>query len=144
MAPFLLNNFTHKKIEIKNTKYFSYSYSVGDYVDASYSYDLKLENDKYIAGYKKEGVSEEDMLKKELKKEEVLKLEKILNDNNIYKWNGYHKSDKNVLDGNGFSLNYRNTNNIDISASGYMMYPNGYNNFKNDIINFYENLFNEK
>ena len=130
--------------EIKDTKYFSFSYSVGYYANASYDYELKLENDKYIAGYKKEGVSEEDMLKKEVTKDDVLKLEKILSDNDIYKWNGYHKSDKNVLDGDGFSLSYRSTNNINISASGYMMYPKGYLNFKNDIISFYSELFDEK
>ena len=134
-----------KKIEIKDTKSFEFGYSVGNYMNGSYLYKLVLKDDnKYYAFYKADGVSEEDMLTKEIDKDKVLELENILNKHNIYKWDGYSKSDKNVLDGNGFHLYYHRTDREGISASGYMMYPKGYNDFKSDIISFYEELFKDE
>lgn len=138
------NNNVKVKSPIKDTKSFHFSYSVGNYTNASYSYDVELENGKYFAIYKADGVSEEDAFKKEISKDTVLELEKILNEYKIYKWDGFNKSDEDVLDGYSFSLNYWNQNKEDIHASGYMMYPNNYREFRSAIINFYNVLFEEE
>lgn len=130
------------KINIENTKCFTFSYSVGNYMNAAYIYTLeKIENDKYIVTYQGDGMS--NKLEKEISEDKVLELENILKENEIYKWNGFDKSDNNVLDGHDFSLYYKN-NNQTISASGYMMYPDGYKNFKTIIDTFYSELFKEE
>lgn len=132
-----------KKIDIENTNYFTFSYSVGNYMYASYIYTLeKKENDKYLFTY--QGNEMSNKLKKEVSKDKVLELEKILEENDIYKWNGFNKSDNNVLDGHDFNLYYKKDNKETISASGYMMYPDGYKNFKNIIDTFYSELFKEE
>lgn len=131
------------KINIENTIYFTFSYSVGNYMYASYIYTLeKKENDKYLFTY--QGNEMSNKLKKEVSKDKVLELEKILEENDIYKWNGFNKSDNNVLDGHDFNLYYKKDNKETISASGYMMYPDGYKNFKNIIDTFYSELFKEE
>ena len=133
-----------KKVEIMTTKSFNFSYSVGTYMNASYNYGLELKKDgRYVLSYKPAGVSEEDKMEKEISKDDVLELEKILIKNNISKWDGFHKTDSNVLDGNDFFLNYYRDDSQSISASGYMKYPSGYNDFKNDIISFYSKIFPE-
>ena len=67
---------------------------------------------------------------------------RVLSDPNLLV--GFDKSDDNVLDGNGFYLSYFTEDNQQISASGYMKYPDGYSTFKNDIISFYEKYFLEE
>ena len=129
------------KMIIENTTYFRFSYSVGYYMNASYEYELELKDGKYIMSYKPDGISEEDKSIKEVNKDIVLEIEKILTKHDIYKWDGFDKVDKDVLDGNSFSLSYRKEDNETISASGYMMYPDGYREFRDEIHNYYVKLF---
>ena len=131
-----------EKVKLENTTHFRFYYSVGNYIDAYVVYTLDLNDDnKYIVSFKDDGVKEEDKLTREVGKDEVLKLEEIFNKYYIYEWDGYSKADQDVLDGNSFSLNYKNADKISISASGYMMYPERYRDFKEEIIYFYHNLF---
>lgn len=135
----------HKKIDIKNTKHFSFSYTVGNYMNGSYSYNLELDsNNKYIASYKPDGVSDENKLKKEVSKDDAILLENILKKNNIYLWNGFKKADKNVLDGRSFDLVYSDLDGNYISASGYMKYPRGYQKFKEEVHNYFLSLFKDE
>ena len=133
-----------KKIVIENTKYFRYSYSVGVYVNGNSSFEIEKLDDKYMAYYKPVGMSEEKRMEKEVTTDYVLGLEKILNDHTIYKWNGFNKADKYVLDGNDFHLTYKKDDDITITASGYMKYPDGYRGFESDIGNYFEELFKEE
>lgn len=130
-----------KIITIENTKYFRFYYSVGYHYNGSYLYDLELNDGKYYIGYKIDGISDEDKLIKEISKDTLLELESILTKHNIYKWNGFDKSDNDVLDGDSFSLYYKKENDEKIDATGYMMYPDGYKEFRDDIHIFYEELF---
>ena len=145
MSICFLNGCINKNIEIENTKKFKFSYSVGNYMYSDYCYELELNSeDKYIISYKPVGISDENKFQKEITKEQVLELEEILKRNKISKWNGFKKADKNVLDGYSFDLHYRKQNDENIDASGYMKYPKGYKEFKNDIINFYTNIFKDE
>lgn len=143
MSTFILCGCFNKKIEIKNTKSFYFYYSVNNAKNGSYIYKINLEDSKYIAYYKGEGISEEDSIRKEISKEKVLELEQILTKYKVYKWNGFKKSNKKILDGKSFRMNYKTENNS-IEASGYMSYPNGYKEFKDEIKNWYNELFKEE
>ena len=137
-------NLYKDKTKIENTKSLTFRYTVGNYINADIVYELYLINNSYIATYKIAGIPKENQLKKEVSKETVTKIENILKKYKVYKWNGFNKSDNNVLDGNSFSFSYTNTNKKYISASGYMKYPKNYRNFKNDINSLYEELFKEE
>lgn len=63
----------------------------------------------------------------------VQKLTDICNAHKISRWDGFHKSDKNVLDGSGFSLNVTYEGGGKISAGGYMRYPRGFSEFRDEI-----------
>ena len=63
-----------KKVEIKHTKRFVFSYSVGYYKDASYLYELEKKKDgTYILSYKAAGIPDEDKLEKEDIRKEGIK-----------------------------------------------------------------------
>lgn len=147
MSIFLLSGCFHKKIEkvnIENTKSFSFGYSVGNYMNGNVIYEIEKKDGKIIASYKANEVPDEDKLEKEISEETLKELEEILKKHKVYEWNGFKKSDPNVLDGNSFHLYYWTENKENIDASGYMMYPNGYGEFKAEIHEFFTTLFKEE
>ena len=144
MNSFIKDNLLNKKVKIENTKSLRFTYTVGYFINADIVYELNLQDNKYIAYHKIVGVKEEEKLKKEINKDIVLEIENILKKYKVYKWNGFNKSDKNVLDGNSFYFTYTNGNNENIHASGSMMYPSNYRDFKADIDTLFEDLFKEE
>jgi hypothetical protein len=133
----LLTGCFKKKIRVENLKSFHYSYSVGYYMNASYSYDIEKKDDKYIVSIKDAGMPEEKARKYTVEKGKIQQFESLLNEIEIYRWNGFQKSDKNVLDGNSFSLSIWLENKENISASGYMMWPSHYTEKKAVIENWF-------
>ena len=104
---------------------------------------IELKDKKYQVSIKPTGITEEETLKIEISPKEINKIEKILKENEIGNWNGFQKTDKNVLDGNSFSLSIRFTNNDSISASGYMKYPNNYKKVQAELDKFFMDIYNK-
>ena len=78
-----------------------------------------------------------------LKKADIKKTIELLNKYKIVKWNNFNKSDNSVLDGNAFSLYIKYNNEKNISANGYMRYPENYKGFKDSIIKLFDKIANE-
>lgn len=123
---------TRKRIELTkdNINHIHFSYSTGNMMYANVSYDIDLEKDGYIATIKPNGVSDEAAKKVNLDEKTMEDLVDKLNKYNITTWNVFKKSDKNVLDGNSFSLSIKTKNDEWIEASGYMMWPKNYSEVK--------------
>ena len=79
--------------------------------------------------------------KKEITKKEVKKIENILKKYEVYKWDGFNKSDQNVLDGNSFDISIILKNKETIRAYGYMKYPNNYREVKNELDNIFMEIY---
>lgn len=139
---FLLFNYLKKRsVIISGVKYFNYSYTVGYHYEASVVYKFELNNNEYSVIIKDEGKGLEDASQYDVDKDFAKKLENILNKYKINSWDGFQKSNKNVLDGNSFDL-YIKFNNKSISASGYMKWPRDYDLFKSDINELFSELRN--
>lgn len=123
---------TRKKIVLTkdNINHIHFSYSTGNMMYANVSYDIDLEKEGYVATIKPNGVSDEAAKKVNLDKKTMEDLVDILNKYNITSWNGFKKSDKNVLDGNSFSFSIGTKDEKWIEASGYMMWPKNYSEVK--------------
>lgn len=67
-------------------------------------------------------------------------LEEIAQRNHLEKWNGFHKTNKQVLDGNSFSLMLRMTDGTQISAYGNNSYPKGYGEAEKEILALFQDL----
>ena len=132
-----------KEVEISKIKYFNFGYTTGNMIDAYVSYNIELKDKKYLVSIKPTRIPEEETLKIEISPKEMNKIKKILKENEVGKWDGFQKSDKNVLDGNSFSLSVRFTNNDSISASGYMKYPNNYKKVQDELDKFFMNIYNK-
>ena len=98
----------------------------GTYVGAGFDYEYRLEDGKGVISIRIDGVRSEDALILNADEQFVSKLESIIEEHKLRKWDGFSKSDNNVLDGSGFGFYVRYDDRSRISASGYMMYPKGY------------------
>ena len=61
-------------------------------------------------------------------------IDEIAEKHRIVRWNGFNKKSKHALDGDSFGLSVKYTSGKTISARGYISAPNGYNQFKSDLI----------
>lgn len=142
----LIFNKKEEKVEISKIKSFHFSYSNGYSINANTRYELNYDknNNQYIAVIKPYEVSEEDkqeIIVDDLFVEEILK---VLKEYRIDKWNGFNKTNQNVLDGDGFNLSINMDNNQRIQASGYMMWPDNYKEFQSRISNIFMNKYQKK
>lgn len=128
-------------MKISEIKSFHFGYSVNMMMNGNVIYDVILEDGKYKATIKPYMVSSEDALVIDLTDEQVEKLKNILIDKKVSKWNGFNKSDKNVLDGNSFSFSVYFVNGEDISAHGYMVWPSNYGEVRGALDEFFGEIY---
>lgn len=102
-----------------------FHYNYGSYNSGYYYYSITKENDKFI--FSAEGYNNVNLnINKEIDKSNLKRLAKIINANNINKWNGFNESNDDILDGNHFYLKVEYDDGKTIEASGYMKYPKNY------------------
>ena len=116
-----------------------YSYTTGNAINDSVSYNINCEDDCILL-IKEQGKDEKDKIKIKLSNKNMDKFESMLNRYHILSWKGFSKSDKNVLDGNSFYFRLRYNDDEKLSASGYMMYPNHYRDFKSAFESYVDDL----
>lgn len=138
---YILLKIKRKPVEIENIKYLHFGYSTGTMINAYVSYDLSYKDGKYIVKIKPNGKSEEEVKEIEITKKEVKKIEEIVEKYEVYKWDGFNKSDPNVLDGNSFNMSITLKEGKIISASGYMKYPNNYREVKDELDDLFMKMY---
>ena len=106
-----------------------YSYTNGYAKNSDVVYEIDCEDDCVLT-IKEYGKEEDELININLTDKNMDKFESILNRNHILSWKGFSKSDKNVLDGDSFYFSLRYNDDEKLSASGYMMYPDYYKDFK--------------
>ena len=131
-----------KKI-IKDIKKFHFSYSTGNYIYGSVSYEIKIEDEKYILAIKPDGVEEEKATKIDIDDVTIENVLNILNKYNVKGWNGFNKSDMDVLDGNSFSMSITEKDDTNTSAHGYMMWHDNYHKVKEELDKLFKNILEE-
>ena len=124
---------------IENSERFRLFYTSGYMMNADTEYEYELKDGKYIMTVKPYLVDRDDAVSFEVDKSVIEEIEEVLNKYEVYKWNGFHKSDHNVLDGDSFSFSV-SMNDKDISAHGYMKWPDNYRNVVNEV----EEIFNRE
>jgi len=98
-------------------------------------YEIVQQDDKLILKTNKEGSYSCDVFNEvEIGKEVLSELTDYINEQHIYKWDGYEKFDKNVLDGNSWSLYIKYDSGNTISASGYMKHPKDFRQKMTEMI----------
>ena len=130
------------KGEIKDIKSLHYSYSVGYAMYANYIYEIKCD-DKCTIKIKPNGYSEEESKEYEISEDKLKEIINVLNKYEVSNWDGYSKSDPNVLDGDSFSFSLYEKDGTNISASGYMMWPDHYRDVKTELKEIFDSFIKE-
>ncbi len=125
-------------------KSFHLSYSNGYMMNANIIYEFKLEDDRYIASIKPYLVADENTLIIDIDQDIVEKIVDILKKYEVNKWDGFDKVDKDVLDGDSFSLSVWFKDDKSIHASGYMMWPENYRNVRDEISDIFMEIYNKE
>lgn len=133
-----------KRVNIKNIQHLRFSYTSGYAMYAYTIYEIDYKDGKYFLTTKPDGVPDEDKQTEEIKKEDIKAIENILNKYSVCFWDGFNKTDKNVLDGNSFSFTLTFDNNNEIHSYGYMMYPKNYREVKEELINIFIKYYKDK
>ena len=132
-----------KKIEIKNITHIYFTFSNGYAMNSYTRYNMNYKDGEYKVEIKQYGEPEENLRTYTIKKEKVEELEKKLNETNIYKWDGFKKSDKNVLDGDSFSFGMwlgEGKEKKTIDAQGYMKWPVDYGSIKGILCDWFNSI----
>ncbi len=116
-----------------------FQYGYGSYNTVHCNYMIKIEKNKYVLTYE-ETNSDANVIIKEIKKKDVQKLEKIIKDYELDKWDGFDESDDDIYDGSDFKLNVVYESGETINAFGYMKYPDNYKKGHNALVEFLEKL----
>lgn len=129
-----------KKVHsISNIKSFTFSYTAGYAVNSYVRYEVNLKDDKYVVTIKPLHQSEDNLKVITVDNSFMINLEKVLNKYEVSKWNGFNKTNNNVLDGDSFHLSIVMKDGESISSSGYMAWPKNYGEVKVEL----DNLFNK-
>ena len=137
-----LETLNKKNVEMKGIKSMRFTYTKGYMANAYVIYEIEYKDGKYISKIKPYGVSEEETITKEVDIKFISKMQEIFNKYEVYKWNGFNKNNKDVLDGDSFSFNLSTIDNGDITAHGYMSWPKNYSEVKSELDNLFESLLN--
>jgi len=129
--------------EIRELRSFRFSYSSGTGASDQTEYSVREENGSIIATVKPAGIPQEEYRTLEVDRIFVREIEELLRENQVQKWNGFHKAARHVLDGNGFSLSLTLADGGEVQAEGYMRYPRKYQTVRQGLDEIFERLWAE-
>ena len=130
-------------VVVSDIKHMRFHYTKGYAMNADVSYEIDCDNGECILTYKPYGIDMESAKKKKLDSETVKKIENILTKYEVARWDGFNKNAKNVLDGDSFSFSLTMKDDSNISASGYMKWPENYGNVRSELDAIFEKLFDK-
>jgi len=102
------------------------TYQYGNYMHAFVHYTVSKDGDGYLARLKLRDKSEEESVEFPVARDTVARMEDMLNSHKVYKWNGFDKADKHVLDGRSFSVKIKSSDGREVYARGYASFPSAF------------------
>jgi len=123
-----------------NSKIVEFSYSYGSYFGGYNEYNVYT-TDEGIVHIDANGLNGSDLhIDKDVDESVLNEIDKIVNEYKIYNWDGFDKSDEDVLDGDSFEFKVSYENGKTIFAHGYMKYPDNYKEASDALINYFNSL----
>ena len=105
-------------------------FSFGGYLP-SQTYEVTLEEGIYR-------LERDDGASCQLEEEAFNNLLSIIDNNDLYAWDGFNESEQYVLDGEGFSLDISFSDGRHIHAHGDNRFPEGYDAVKNEMVKLFD------
>ena len=128
-----------KIINASNIESLDFHYTQGYMINSDIRYELKCKGDCILI-YKPLGISYEEAKTYKVSSDVLLEIEYLLNKYKVFKWNGFHGNDKNVLDGDSFGFFVSLKNGESIEASGYMSWPDNYYEVRDGLDTIFDKI----
>ena len=125
--------------KINSIKHFYFYYTEGYAINSDIRYYIDCD-DICSAKIKPYGIDEDNIKEIIVDNKFIEEVLVILNNYEVIKWDGFDRYAKDVLDGNSFSFDLI-TDDINIHASGYMLWPNNYKIVRDKIDSLFGNLY---
>lgn len=109
--------------EIAGIRELSFRYRSGG---SDVRYELYRRDDGYEACVRLEGESADDAVTVKVGEDAADEIADLLNTYDVMRWDGFHESERGVLDGDRFSLEVYFGEGSGVSADGYMRWPENY------------------
>ena len=117
----------------------SFYYNIGSGLGGYCSYTVEDKNNTVLYTKNCVGIEDADE-EREIDRSYLEEIKKIINENKVYKWDGFNKSNNNVMDGSSFDLKVHYSNGQSIDAHGYMKYPSNYKEVKEKLLDYFEKM----
>lgn len=114
---------TENEREISHITGLAFRYRTGG---ADVRCELELKNGAYYAVVRLEGESADDAVTVPVGEDVADELAELLNTYDVLRWDGFHESERGVLDGDRFSLEVYDGEGNGVSADGYMSFPENF------------------
>ncbi len=132
-----------KKVTMDRFESFDFSFSSGYYMNSGNAYSAVRDGDRVIVKVRLDSVPDEEVPEIETDAAFMERLEQIVRDHNVAAWNGFSRSQKNVLDGDSFHLYIRMANGETLGAGGYEAWPEGYGSVRGELESLFVGLYEE-
>ena len=129
--------------DIKNIKRLYFTYTKGYMANSGVKYELENDKNGCKVTIKPYEVPDEDEISLYVSDNVSKKVEEVLNKYNVVKWDGFKGNDPYVLDGDSFSMTLTLDNDEEISASGYMDWPDNYMKVRNELDDIFMEIYHE-
>lgn len=118
----------------------SFSFGSGSYFGGYTDYDIERIGSK-TARYTAKGYNMSDLdVEKTIDAKYLDELQKIIERNNVAAWDGFDKSDNDIMDGASFTLHVVYENGRTIDAHGYMKYPVNYGVVESEFLDVFDKI----
>lgn len=140
---FILVHNKKVKEKIESISSFSFFYTNGYAINSDIRYEIDCKKE-CIAIIKQYGKDEDEKVEAKIDDETLNKIVEVLNRFDVLKWDRFSKSDKNVLDGDSFSMHFTYNDGKRVSANGYMVWPANYRNVRDELDNIFKEVENDR
>lgn len=121
----LLINLQNANKNKQNDNIVSFKYEYGSFSAGYYLFNIETkDNEVTFTASGENGVKLN--IQRQLSKEELQKLSKIINENNIRNWDNFNGTNNSIMDGYSFDLHIVYEDGATVNAYGYHTYPRNY------------------
>ena len=115
-----------QEVNSRSARILSISYEYGSFFGGYWDFELHLEDDQVLLSAQGSNGVDLDINSQPVPDNVLVELQDIIAGNGVMLWDGFSKRDDDVLDGYSFALSINYENGEELSASGYMMEPDNY------------------
>ncbi len=134
-----------KRVSMSSVVSFEFGASGGSYMNSGVTFTAKKQEDGSVSvRVRLDGVPDEEADEFLTDTSFLQELDRMIEKYNVKKWNGFTRSNRMVMDGHGFRLSIKMDNGERLYATGYMAWPENYDEFSSEVGSLFMSLYEDE